>query len=544
MSQRFLETYCLQMTALSPIHIGAGIKLNCQTDFFVQDKTLYVIAENKLIDWLSRQGNANRLLSLLSDSLRKPDEGIKSFLKSTFRSDLKNIAAYILPCLFEPREILPFIRTSDFQPYLPGTSIKGALRSALLRGRMRSEADLCQQAEKLINNADAKALKNISNTIEASVFAPNAPGDSKRSYYDINRLFTIRDGAPLDQNALAIVPVKVVSITGNWLQVKKLPNGKEMILYVETITPKTRWHHEFVWQTQLLSEQASTLGFQSIKDLLIFLPNHCRRASESLLSQERDFYYRHKRPNLADWFDRQLQRLIQQEEIFILPLGWGSGYDAKTITDLLSEETFETAVKKFKYIQGLGKPNRDPQKKWLGALDSPKSRKVAVQVNGSLLPLGWVEVRLAPSESTRDWLAQERQALQSRKPTPIPFSANQSPAMPKAQAKPAAPQPQATFPKRQEPVALPAKPLIRKFTKLPEPGDRFQGTVLYTEINGSVYLELPGLSPEDQAMGVISHEYALGKKYREKQPINCEVIAVEPDRYQKNLLLVKCRPEK
>jgi CRISPR-associated protein Csm5 len=544
-SQTFLEPYKLEVTALSPLHIGSGMKLTRQADFLVQDGQLYVIAENKLTSWLIQQNNVEKLISLLVSDLATADKGIGSFLKANFKSDPTQISAYTLPCTFDPKEILSFIKTAGEQPYLPGTSIKGTLRSALLRGRMIDNGALLKQTEKLINEGvGGRKITTNSNEIEAAVFVPAAPKVSKRPNYDINRLLVIRDSISLVPNTLAVIQVKILSIQkDDTLGFKKKPfQEQEMILYVETIKPNTQWHHEIVWQTQLLTQPARMLGFQKIRDLFIFLPEYCRRTSVHLLSQERDFYRRHKQAELAAWFDEQLKKMETNGDIFILPLGWGSGYDAKTITDLLAQETFELVVTSFRNTAGLGKPGRNPGARWLGPLDSPKSRKVAV-ADGSLLPLGWVAMRLVPPENTQDWLAQAQQEIANQKPAPVSPPA-QPASVSRPQAKSVAPAHNATPPQPEPPIVPEAKPIIRKFTKLPQPGDRFQATVMYVEDNGSVYLELPGLSPDDQALGVISPEHAFGKKYRETRSLICEVISIEQDPHQKNFWLVKCQVEK
>jgi CRISPR type III-A-associated RAMP protein Csm5 len=214
--------------------------------------------------------------------------------------------------------------------------------------------------------------------------------------------------------------VKVLSVNSkgglSWKQKHHSP--KDMELYVEAIPTGQLWQHEIVWQTHLLQKEARLLGFDALEEVMIFLPEYCRRTSFNLLEQEYQFYIRHHNMELAKWFEKKINLLAKSsEEVFVLPIGWGSGYDAKTITDLLGEATFKIVVEKYKNTEGLGKPGRSKNANWLGPVDSPKSRKVVVQADGRLEPLGWVAMRFTSVDGKEsDWLSCERIRLASQRP--------------------------------------------------------------------------------------------------------------------------------
>jgi ribosomal protein S1 len=93
-------------------------------------------------------------------------------------------------------------------------------------------------------------------------------------------------------------------------------------------------------------------------------------------------------------------------------------------------------------------------------------------------------------------------------------------------------------------VERPAKrPLTAKFEGLPNVGDRFKGTVIYTEA-GTIYIELPGLSAENVALGVIAPaNNPERRKFKDGATVTCEVLSIDPDPKQKGLMLVQCQRE-
>lgn len=80
--------------------------------------------------------------------------------------------------------------------------------------------------------------------------------------------------------------------------------------------------------------------------------------------------------------------------VCLLRLGWGAGYDDKTITDQLDRDTFETVRQAYARSMPVGYPGRKPSNTPLAKEFSPKSRKVALDDKGRWLPLGWLRVEL------------------------------------------------------------------------------------------------------------------------------------------------------
>ncbi len=217
-------------------------------------------------------------------------------------------------------------------------------------------------------------------------------------------------------------------------------------------------------------------------------------------------------------------------------MGWGSGYDAKSITDLLGTETLKKVVDIHRNTRGLGYPGNRPGPEWLGwDEDAPKSRKVIVRLDGKLEPMGWVAMRFTPADSSDDWLTSRREELVEYMPV-IEIAEQPAPTQLEEPSKsPASPSSVAPITKP------PQKPLIKVFKATPKPGDAFEG-IIFAIDDKTILLEIPGLDPDTQAYAFLARQdNPLLVIAREGQSLRCQVILVEEDATKKGYYRVGCQ---
>lgn len=573
-----METNKFESTAivqtLSPLHIGTGDKLTPLSYIYRGDSVL-VLDEVTLLNWAgSSPGISSRFItaaeqggsisSLLSE-LRVPAEPFKLY---ELRAEITRT----------PTEILPFIKTYDQFPYLPGSSLKGSLRSALLRGAILAEPELADAFSSIVIEAaeEGRRRRTGSEAIEAALFVRRDLKDRKKfSNYDLNRALIVSDSRPVKTDKLEIVEVRMLSLQYDGRLDFKKRNNAYVTIFAETAQPKTTFRLKLQRDLSLLAGMGAAEELQlnnpARSRLMLYLTQYCRAAGFELIDQEIDFYQRNGRSDLAGWFEEKRDGLQKKEDLFILPMGWGSGYDAKTVTDLLDEYAFQAVVENFRNTDGLGRPGNNPDNPWLGPDDSPKSRKVVVRKDGTLEPVGWVVVKLEAQGEAPAILSEllgqveppdlvewetpqvtEREAAQEITPSGdrMENAANKEPA---ANEKPAADEASKVVPEETESIeaeGLPASPnvigsdgYVLLFYETPEPGERFRGTVIYTD-GGKVFLELPGLSADDTAMAWLGLKELAGGEPEEDSLIACRVVESMPDPDQKGLLLVYCTVEK
>ena len=247
-------------------------------------------------------------------------------------------------------------------------------------------------------------------------------------------------------------------------------------------------------------------------------------------------------------------------DLFILPMGWGSGYDAKTVTDLLTDEVFEAVVETYRNTEGLGRPGNMPGNPWMGPDDSPKSRKVVIRADQTLEPVGWVVVQLNPvGDLPAEWTAleetvpapgfeeeEDEEVDQEFPATVVDFlPATNDDAGTEASGGTEQQSQDTQNEEVPEPTSLhPLAHFVLSFMNLPEQGDCFKGTVLYRDDQTHhIYLEIPGLSADDLAMAWIHRDdlpTALAN-IDEDDLVDCQVAEVAPEPNVEGYWLVRCR---
>lgn len=561
MSFSLFYPFNLTLTVMAPVHIGSGERISSM-EFQIKKEgsqtLLSVFSLDALLRWIAGRPDAERLASLLTTMLENPKNGgLRKFI-ADYKVPLSLVENYAIPLAEgvranEVREVLTFIKTTGNNVYLPGSSLKGSIRSALLRGTLIQEKNLQERAERLVLKGIAANHTN-SSAIEAEVFVKPQVEKKKWSNYDLNRLISIRDSALFEAHeTLRLYAVRMLSVSNrNTLHWKLNPTGGSITtLFVEMLPAGFSVKLPVIWQGYLLSELAGDLHMPEQEVVFVFWNTYLRQVSLNLLRQEHDFYRRHPRSELAQWYEK---RLIQMEKadpnVCILPLGWGSGYDAKTVTDLFSEKTFVEVVKAsgnlsaFRNVKGLGKPGNNPAGTWLGMADSPKSRKVIYKNETEALPVGWVAICLEPAdEDAKAWIDAERRRLGRYQPAvPRPARADkqvQPAEVPLVEEDSPKPAPLPSSPKAAlQPIAA-AVQIIARFTAVPKVGDVFEGTYV-DEDAGEVLYEIPGLDFETQAYAVVRRsEYPAFPKKLARCRLTVKQILPEVKNYYK----VICDPE-
>lgn len=548
----------LKITTLSPVHIGSGDRLISGVDYLIHGNSLVVISLDKLLQWISARPDHERLVSILTTALANPKKGgIEEFLRQVnHQVDLAAIQAYRINSNgHHPPEILGFIKTLTSRPFLPGSSLKGAIRSALLRGKVHEDTDLQGRIDSTLSQeiehfrsqtknqeGRRRGPDTKSQEIEGFVFVKGGIKPNKRSNYDLNRLLQIRDSEPLDiSRSLEVQRVQLLSIRGHrlgWKEKNSDYGNNPTTLYIEALKKNVTVKLTATWQTYLQSEAASELQSSTVEALFAYWMDYLRIASLNLLLQEQTFYRRYGQTDLADWYEARINEMVSDPTAVMLPLGWGGGYDAKTITDLLSEKTFGLVVETFRNTQGLGKPGRNPGAKWLGPLDSPKSRKVVVTPDDALQPLGWVKFEIELNDEAREWFERQQKRFPDKKPS-LPSldgeRAKYSPPLSGVDSSAKKTTPSASTKPIHEQTPTPAprsktqeEKVIQHFSETPEAGDIFLGTYLDVD-KGEALFEIPGLDVDAQAYAVVAQK-DLPSFWHKSKPLKLRVVKVIQER--------------
>lgn len=127
------ENYSFTLTTVSPLRVGSGEKLDRKQYYMTGDgKTILILDQRKLIDLLVRKGK-------LDDYTDQIQQGVtlEQFFQQNSRvfspGEIEQAALYSLPVSnqLEGRYLHLFRKDCGGQPYIPGSSLKGAIITAL-----------------------------------------------------------------------------------------------------------------------------------------------------------------------------------------------------------------------------------------------------------------------------------------------------------------------------------------------------------------------------------------------------------------------------
>jgi CRISPR-associated protein Csm5 len=352
-----------KITLLSPVFIGSGFKLSRNIDFYSDSKGTFIIDQDSFIEQLDE-----RQINELTNS-----RDLVEFAERNKKS-LKEFSRKISPLSISAIEINEFLKDSRGLPIIPGSSLKGALRTVIAQHIFKSD--------KMRVEIHPRTKKEWAFTeMNKRIFGSDPKNDFMHGL--------LVGDAELKPADLALLMTKVYSLKGQNLAIK-LQNyndpRSEMKIYCEFLkegsTSCIRFHlDKFFWREKTMAE----LGIpQSRKDVMRTIPKIANDYALKRLKQENEFYVGHGLTQLAPFFKKTIELVPSlKEESFLLNLGWGTGWKFKT-GDYIPENEIDKVRSDFK----LGRMDRNT-----GALVKPfpKSRKILFNTMGSPYAVpGWI----------------------------------------------------------------------------------------------------------------------------------------------------------
>lgn len=346
--------YSLAINTVTAVHVGNGETLERDFDYVTHANKTWVLNADAIAAHLFDQDSPSfdRLLAATPPGkLLQPDDFDPSV--PLFRYVMDGIPA----STHTGAQLSAHIKSVYDTAYLPGSSIKGALRTVLAR------AIWTQEAQPLRRGDLGRNRKWAGQQVERSLLG-------KDPNYDLLRAMQISDTRPLDA-ALIVHNVRV--FTGdhvdNPIPLECLQRNLDLtatltidqfLLTNATAQRKLRWRHG---------------------DLLHQLPALANAQARARIVQEQEWFQRHQPTSRAAKLYGALAGLFNklQPHQFLLQVGWGGGYDSKTLT--LNMTAQERA-----YIVGEYHLTRDNR----NIATFPASRRAVAVHEQPYAPLGWL----------------------------------------------------------------------------------------------------------------------------------------------------------
>ena len=133
----FLKRYKIQMEILTPVFIGAGSELT-KKEYIYDKENKYVWIPDK--QHLIRDIYKRKLENKFEEYMLSQNEPLLNWMESVGykEKEIQKLCSYSMDCsqalenLNHPIAIQEFVKDAYGMPYIPGSSLKGAIRTALL----------------------------------------------------------------------------------------------------------------------------------------------------------------------------------------------------------------------------------------------------------------------------------------------------------------------------------------------------------------------------------------------------------------------------
>jgi CRISPR-associated protein Csm5 len=408
-----------QIQLSSPIlHIGSVVQQLYPSEYVATNNRIYYPDTNALARILEHRGRRTDFLNLI-DNRGDLTVLLRDTLGENWTSTTDATGKPIFPkhlsirCWAEQTMSLlrPLIRTGLGQPYIPGSSIKGAIRTAiayhLIKYANRYNVPLVNRVSEIEQKLRQSmgVLRRKAQFIDDSLlmdalftdFDLNNPrqlfqrrGDRKGPNTDFMRAIHVTDSAPIIEEQVEQRERKILrnsSVVAEVIVSSHFPDHRAKYrasIFAELVC-NVRTTFTLQLDAQMLDwfqhTQGMQIPFASVQDIL----NICHEFTQDQWDFEHDHWMALKNnPNAAgrNLDFSEIRNLYTPEKCpFGLRLGWGSGMMGTTIglglNDKLRAEIRDTV--------GIQAPG----------FDAPKSRRTVVSAKGEIKYVpGWIKLKV------------------------------------------------------------------------------------------------------------------------------------------------------
>ncbi|MGC9188962.1 MAG: type III-A CRISPR-associated RAMP protein Csm5, partial [Sulfurihydrogenibium sp.] len=373
---------------LSPTHIGNGNKLsNWNYSYDEKQKILKVYDFDKVVQ--SLKDDKQRLSQLISSIKRNPHyQDLTNFLKQ----DIKPLYTLNVSGSLKRRgkdgnlefkEVWEFIKVNS-NPYIPGSEIKGAIRTAILYHMLKNNESLKQklleELKKLSEDfkkalsiqderereKEKKKLKSraqkILEELENKVFSDGSKDGKK----DFMRFISVSDTKPKNpEEALYVCDIKIINTSRSFFDPHELLK----------VGQKFEFRLDILWDDLYRNYIVKDFNFKSFEDIQAV----CNEFANDLINHEIEFFsknvYGKEKVDIKKVVDFYKGLKEKAKNGFLLRLGKHQGFLSLTVNLIVkhSDENLFKSIYPLLVHKGYGN-------------NPAKSRKLTFNDE----PLGWV----------------------------------------------------------------------------------------------------------------------------------------------------------
>lgn len=356
------RTFHVRIRSVTPLHVGTGNILLHDYDYRTGKGETFVLNQDAV---LAREFERTKTV---------PTKPAGAYVTEHDLVSDSKLVRYALSGTTSLDQIHEQIKDVRGNLYLPGSTLKGALRTVLLAQKL-SDSSLAG------TSFDSSSAKSAAQPFERAAFRPK----ENSANYDLFRALQVADSEPIpaEPKTLWLQHVRVIAD-----EAASIPIAVEAIPRLVTLESSIRV------DDYLLRDNAEELGWGNSDELLAQLPVVANEWADRQIQRDQKLAQQKGWDDAGKVYGAMLKR-TRPPGVFLLQLGWGTGWESTTIGTYLPDAQVRVARERFE----LGKP---PQWKgpWKPNFDAPfpKGHRLTVKENKNSAPaqepLGWVLVEM------------------------------------------------------------------------------------------------------------------------------------------------------
>jgi CRISPR-associated protein Csm5 len=398
---------------LTPLHVGSGRTLSSNSDFLKFENVVSVIDEHKVLDiigeeniqeWVNIISNGNDLLDYLKR--RSPNKAIVP--QQTHKRLLPIVGNYLKP----ENGLREQIFSGNGKALLPGSSLKGAIRTAVVNHLIKNSPAI---AERALKSKKTGENRRGDKTVKYGKFETELIG--KDPNHDSFRLVRIGD-AHFDQTVCLLA--QTLNTVGVNQEIKEkvnqlvecIPTGSEALCGVAIPADLLK---EINKRPRIANEMIANAQVDDWDKIIRQINSFTKKQIEGELNK-----YTMSLPNEATAYPETLRELkVQMDNLSdnecIIRVGFGTGYLNMTGGWPIEQWKRNLTTQKYQEeMNDLGTAVRKNSS--YNAFALPKSRKI---ISGGV-PMGYLKLTLWSADEAELWMSkaverQKEKEIQSAK---------------------------------------------------------------------------------------------------------------------------------
>jgi CRISPR type III-A-associated RAMP protein Csm5 len=350
------KLYPLKLYTLSPIAINSGDTLGYISNYFYDEDKLYYLSED---DWIN----------IVQDEYMK-DEYIESIRNMKFseslieeigkiKMNLRN-ASLSSDLIYHKGKELHSILKSNQNPYIPGTTIKGAVMNAIfyswLKDKEEEQINLLHKIDPLTHKSDYKEFKLF--MYEFNVFMKDLYAKflgSRNGLYNASSFIGISDSNAMDFSSVTAVGIKQKIYKNTGESKESLDIIQEYIIPgIDFDITLSLCNSKMLWKNQNDSYMKNIYKDDSLKTFFSYINTFTR----DYLEYESGIYKSDNYTNMIN----ELSSIKLGSNEALLCIGSGKSYFLNTISLLLKNENEVLFQKMVKRMVNGGDKHKDLSK--------------------------------------------------------------------------------------------------------------------------------------------------------------------------------------